>query len=366
MPNLPDAPNPASNDQPISLLEIAIALLRHWRMVIVLPLLLAAAAGLWSITRERTYVATASLIQKGSDSRSPGGAAVIAQQLGVNLGGAQATESPMFFMDLLRSKALLRKTVEATYEINSPTGPWRGTLIQYWNVPADGSVPTWLRAADQLRDAVKPVVNRETGILTFTVTATHPKLSEQIAAKLLELLNDFNLEVRQGRALDEGRFIGGRVSEAEKKLIAAELALRDFLRSNRQYQSSPELVLEHDRLERTVMMRQEVFTSALRSQEQASIDAIRDTPLFTVIDPPTDSAMPQSRGTITKAISGFVIGLLLSLLVAVAREVMKRRHVSSNPDSQEIRALFGQVLSDLRRPSRWFRSAQASTAASGD
>jgi uncharacterized protein involved in exopolysaccharide biosynthesis len=364
MPNLPDAPNAGSSDDAVSVLEIGAAMLRHWRMVLLLPLTLAIAAGIWSVTRERTYVATASLIQKGGDSRAGGGAAALAQQFGVSIGGTQSNESPMFFMDLLRSKALLRKTVEATYDIKGETGPWRGTLIQYWHVEADGTVPAWLSATGRLRDAVQPVVNRETGVLTFTVSTTNPELSEQVAGKLLELLNDFNLEVRQGRALDEGRFIGGRASEAEKKLVAAEVALRDFLRSNRQYQSSPELVLEHDRLERTVMMRQEVYTSALRSQEQASIDAVRDTPLFTVIDPPAGSSMPMSRGTVTKAMSGFVVGLLLSLLLAVTQDLMKRRKVSANPQSEEIRRLVRQLRADLLRPSRWFGRRQGSAESS--
>jgi uncharacterized protein involved in exopolysaccharide biosynthesis len=355
----------APTDDAVSLVEVGVAMLRHWRLVLVLPVVLAIMAGAWSLTRERQYVVTASLIQKGGDARVPGGAAVIAQQFGVNLGGDRSNESPMFFMDLLKSMALLRKAVESTYQISTPSGPWSGTLIQYWKVEPQGSVPAWLRAVDRLRDRVTPSVNRETGVVLFSVEANHPELTEQIAIKLLELLNDFNLEVRQGRALDEGRFIAGRVTEAERALAASEIALRDFLRGNRTYQSSPELVLEHDRLQRTVMMRQEVYTSALRSQEQARIDAIRDTPLFTVIDRPNDAAVPLSRGTITKAISAFIVGLLMALVLAVISEFAKRRRASS-PERDELRRLFQQVLSDVRRPSRWMRRVSAPSAASGD
>jgi capsular polysaccharide biosynthesis protein len=334
-------------------------------MIIILPVTLAVLAGVWSVTRDRQYVVNASLIQKGADTRVGGSAAALAQQFGMNLGGDRPSESPMFYMDLLRSNALLRKAVEATYEVPRETGPWRGTLIEYWNVQPDGAVPAWLGAVDRLRDGVSPAVNRETGVLVFSVKANHPQLAEQIANKLLDALNEFILEVRQGRALDEGRFISSQVADAEKKVLAAEDALEAFLRSNRQYQNAPELMLRHDRLQRTVLMRQEVYTSALRSQEQARIDAIRNTPLFTVIDRPNDSAIPQSRGTIIRTLSAFIIGLLLSLVIAVVREFAKRRGVD-NPGRDELRRLFNEVLGDVRRPSRWMRRVTAPGAASGD
>ena len=68
----------------------------------------------------------------------------------------------------------------------------------------------------------------------------------------------------------------------------AERAREDFLRQNRGFGNSPELMSEHDRLQRQVAMRQEVYTSLLRSQEQARIDAVRDTPLLAFIDTPSE------------------------------------------------------------------------------
>jgi capsular polysaccharide biosynthesis protein len=72
------------------------------------------------------------------------------------------------------------------------------------------SRPGW-RAVDRLREAISTsAVDRETGVVRLTVSATHPALSEQIAQRLLELLNEFNTEARQSRAQEEGRFIGAR------------------------------------------------------------------------------------------------------------------------------------------------------------
>lgn len=365
MPGLKDSPD-VGRDDAVSVLEVAVASLRHWRMIIVLPVTLALIAGSWAYTRERQYVATASLVPTGGDARGGGGAAALAQQFGLNISGDRSGGSPMFIMDLLKSRALLRQAVEATYVIPREGGPWRGNLIQYWGIQPQGPAPAWLRAVDQLRHAVNAAVNRETGMVVFSVAADHQELSEQIASKLLVILNEVDLKIRQGRALEEGRFIRGLVAEAEQELVRAEIAQRDFLRRNRQYHSAPELVLEHERLQRSVLMRQEIYTAVRRSQEQARADAIRDTPLFAVIDRPEDSAVPQGRGTIAKAVSGFVVGFLLALLIAVVREFMNRKRPLNSPEGDEFRRLLGQVRRDIRRPTRWVKSGSGTTAASSD
>jgi uncharacterized protein involved in exopolysaccharide biosynthesis len=110
----------------------------------------------------------------------------------------------------------------------------------------------------------------------------------------VELLNEFNLETRQSQALEEGRFVSARMAEAQEELREAEEALKTFLQQNRQFRNSPELVFEHDRLQRQVAMRQEIFTSLAQSHEQSRIDAVRDTPVITVIA--SRSARRSPRG----------------------------------------------------------------------
>jgi len=343
-----------AQDDAISLVEIASPILRHWRLVVILPTLFAFSAGVWSYTRDRQFVASASVIQRGTEGKVTGGVATLAQQFDVNLGGDRSLESPQFFADLLKSKMLLRKTVEAEYQITDPDGkPWKGTLIQFWRLSASNGIPAWISAAARLRGAMTSTVNRETGVLQLTVAADHPLLAEQIANKLLEGLDEFNLGARQGRAQDEGRFIGSRVTAAQTELLNAEVALLDFLRRNRQFENAPELVLERDRLQRRVSMRQEVYTWALQSLEQTRIDAIRDTPLFAVIDHPNGTAVPRSRGTISKALIGFVIGLLLAFLIALVRDSSRRRKAGADPQYREFQALLHETLHELRNPARW-------------
>lgn len=353
------------DDDEISLVEIANTILRNWRVVAILPAILALVVGAWSLTRDRTYAASASFMPQAAEARGAGGAAALAQQFGVNLGTERPGQSPQFYVDLLRSRTLLRQAVEAEYEFPVDDGrTWRGTLVQYWELDErSGPLPPWRHAMESLRDAISTSVNRETGVVRLAVSSGHPVLSERIADKLLELLNEFNLEVRQSRAQDEGRFISGRMTDAQAELSAAEAELQDFLRRNREFRNSPELVFEHDRLQRQVLMRQEVYTSLLRSREQARIDAVRDIPLFTVIDHPTGTAEPEPRGTVMRAILAFMVGLMLAVFVAFVTEFARRRREREDPDYREFQGLAREVWNDLRQPARWLRRGKKPVAA---
>jgi uncharacterized protein involved in exopolysaccharide biosynthesis len=352
-----DAPA-ASDKGEISLVEIASTMLRNWRLIVVLPVLLALAAGVWSFARDRTYAASASFVPQAAEGRSAGAAAALAQQFGVNLGTERPGQSPQFYVDLLlRSSTLLRQAVEAEYHLPGGQGQeWTGTLVQYWKFDAAGGrLPPWRLATEKLSEALSVSVSQVTGVVQLSVEADHPLLAERIAERLLQLLNAFNLEVRQSRAQEEGRFIGEALAEAQTELLTAEGLLQEFLRQNRQFVNSPELMFEHDRLQREVVMRQEVYTSLLRSQEQAKIDAVRDTPLFTVIDHPAGTAEPQGRGILMRALLAFVLGLIVAVFIAFVTEFARRSRQQDDPRYREFQGLARQAWSDARRPGKWLR-----------
>jgi uncharacterized protein involved in exopolysaccharide biosynthesis len=354
----------ASDDEEITLVEIANTVLRHWRLVVAIPVLFALGVSLWTLVEDRTYVASAWLLPQTTDSRLTPGAAALAQQLGVNVGAERAGQSPQFYVDLLSSRAVLQKAVEAEYEIREPDGTSRrGNLIDFFETTerAGQSSPV-KKAMDELADNITTSITRESGLIRVRVNAEHPGLAEQIAGRLLDILHAVNLEVRRSRALEEGRFIGERVADARSELDAAEASLQAFLRQNRDFSHSPDLRFEHDRLQRQVVMRQEVYTALLRSQEQARIDGVRDTPAFAVIDHPEGSAEPLRRGLAVRIVIALMLGLMVSVFAAFIRESNRRRRETGDPQFMEFRGLAQQAWEDLRHPGRWVRSEKKSVA----
>ena len=354
-----------SNPDEISLIEILTGVLRNWRALLLLPILFAIGAGALSLSRKRSYVATASFMPQSADTRNVGGAAALAQQFGINLAADRAGHSSEFYEDLLKSGTILRRAVESKYAV--PSGSSQGqpvNLVQYWKVKDQTSaLPAWRLAVERLRRTMGTSVVRETGVIEVTVSADHPLLAEQITQRLLDLLNEYNLEMRQARAREEVRFVSGRLTEVQGELTAAENSLETFLSRNRNYSNSPELTFEHDRLERQVEMRQEVYTSLLRAQEQARIDGVRDTPLLTVVDPPAGTAKPVARRTVLRTLIGFMLGFVLAVGVAAVREAARHARQNNDPRYREFEDTVRGLWSDLRHPRRWLRNGAGRVAA---
>lgn len=369
MDEVPSVPSAApSSEGETSLIEIVNGILRGWRTVLALPLAFALVAGTMSLNRTRSFSATASFLPQTTETRGMGGAAALAQQFGVSLGPERAGQSPQFYEGLLRTTTILRRAVESEYRVPSDSGQsWTGTLLQYWRMHEDSDpTPPWRRGVGRLRGAIATSVRRETGVVELRVSADKPLLAEQVAARLLELLNDYNLEVRQARARDETRFITERLMEAHGALRAAEDGLEGFLRRNRNFRSSPELTCEHDRLQRQVLARQEVYIALLRAQEQARIDGMRDTPVIQIIDSPTGSGQPQSRKVVLRTLIAFLAGLLLAVGLATAREVARRGRSSKDPYYREFEDLVRRAWSDLRHPRQWLGKGVRRPAAGKD
>jgi len=337
----------------ISLVEVISALIRRWKTVVMLPLALALIFGINALSTPRSFVAKTTFVSQTGESRGLGGAAALAQQFGVSFGNDRPGQSPQFYEDLLRTRTILRRAVESKYEIPRPMGqPVSQSLIDYWDFRQldESYTPLWRKAADRLRSAIGTTVRRETGVIEMTVTVADAEVAEQVASRLLELLNEYNMEVRQVRARQEGRFLSGRASEVLRELGVAENALENFLRRNRDFRVSPELTFEHDRLQRIVLAQQGVYASLLTAQEQARMDGMRDTPVLQIIDSPVGSAQPASRKVALRTVIGFMFGVIIAVFIAMVGDFVRSSRQGRDPRYEELEALVRGVWTDLRRP----------------
>lgn len=339
----------------VTLIGLVNTILRHRRMVVLMAIAFAVLAVAWSLTSSRTFAATASFIPQDTQV-SGGGAAALARQLGIQVGTTRP-QSPAFYADVVRSTHLLRGVIESEYEVPGEDGRTeRGTLVELFEVQGSELKPAWQKAVDRLRENMSVGVGSETGIVSVRVSTFSPALSEQIVARILEALHEFNLSTRRTQAVDQARFVSERVEEATTALDSAERALKDFLEHNRNFENSPELRFEHDRLQRQVAMRQELYISLLQSLEEAQIEAARDLAAVTIIDEPEDSARPQGRGTVLRGILGLLFGGFLGAGLAYTREALQPERPTSVSDVQELRHLVRETWADIRRPQRILRS----------
>ena len=339
---------PGVPDDEISLWEVLAVLLRR-RMVIVLStLVVGALAVAFAFLRAPSFTTAASFRPQGSEA-SQSQLMALASQFGVAVGGGDEL-SPAFYAELLTSREILLTTAESDYLVDGASVRL-ADLLEIEENTEDlrlKEVITWLRES-----ALSVQTGRETGIVTMEVTTDWPDLSLQIAERLLAEVSRFNMETRQSQAASERAFIEDRVENARTDLQAAENELQQFLQANRQFENSPELQFQYERLQRNVSLRQQVYTTLVQSFEQARIAEVRDTPVLTVLQPPFMPPGPDERRAKLFLALGLVLGGMGGMVLAFVVEAFSRPG-GGDPAREDFQQTLDAFLSSigLRRGAR--------------
>jgi uncharacterized protein involved in exopolysaccharide biosynthesis len=294
-----------------------------------------------------------SFMPQASDASRLAGLGGLAAQIGVNIPAGDPGQSPDFYADLIQSQEVLGSLVDSTYRFRALSGvPGAGNLVSL--LKADGDTPEQRRedAIRKLSRRLSVSRNLRTGLIQVRVKTPAPELSREICQRVLDLVNDFNLRQRQARGAAERQFAEERLRTIASELRTAEESLADFEGRNRVFRGSPELSTEHDRLMRAVSMRQQVFTSFSQLYEQARIDALRNTPLITVVDHPRVPARPDSRKGLLKLLLTVVAGGIIALLIAFSRDMTSPQRASSPAGYAQYEELRRAAAADLRHPLR--------------
>ena len=277
-----------------------------------LPIVLSGLLGVTlALVIPRQYPASASFLADGESGRLPLGGALagLASQFGVS---SSKSDSPLFYAELLTNRMILLNLLTKQYPasvVHAAEPRSLADVLRVKKVATPAGREAGLRVLGQ-RIAAR--VNPRTAVVDFTVEAETPELAVAIAEDLLVAVDSFNILSRQTRAAAQRKFFAGRVDETAADVRAAEDDLRRFLLSNRVYQSSPSLQLEQDRLLRNVVLRQTLYTALRQQLDQASLDAVRNTPTIVVLVGPlliAKASFPKRRLIVA-------IFLMLGMLVA--------------------------------------------------
>jgi uncharacterized protein involved in exopolysaccharide biosynthesis len=342
----------------ISILDLVAALLRQRWTVVSFAIIIPSLFLLVTLVRPRKWTAVASFMPQASNQVTSSGLRSLAGEFGLDIGGPEAGQSPQFYAQLVSSREVLGKVEEEAFQMAPKTGGANGvrvakTLADILNVPGDDAavrreaVIRWLQ-----KEAVSVSTVQETGVVQVSVITRWPTLSAQIAQKILHYVNEFNLETRKSQASAERQFVEERMDSARIQLRTAEDTLLAFLQGNRDFQNSPELAFMHDRLERRVAMRQDLYTSLAQSYEQARIAEVRNTPLITVVQPPAEPLRPDQLHLALKVLLGLVLGIFVGIGAAFVREYLQRERKEEPSRVEEVSDLWKDTRGDLRRLGR--------------
>jgi uncharacterized protein involved in exopolysaccharide biosynthesis len=297
-------------------------------LVVGLPMLFSLVALGIAIPRPRFYEARAAFIasEPQSMSGSIGALSSVASQLGMPalsaVASSSASGSAQFYGDLLNSTAIARNVITTTYDAGAPGDyggrPFRGNLLEYFKTKGKTQADREVAAMRQLARSVLVVtVDRPTGIVRLRVKTKNRQLSALVARRLLDLVNDFNLRRRQTQAGAEREFTLKRAQASLDSLRVAEAALADFRATKIDFSRSPRIATREAELQRRVSLAQQIYTTVAQRYELANIEAVRNTPVVTVIDSPEGLVEARPRHTVAIILGAFFIGFLLAAAAAL-------------------------------------------------
>jgi uncharacterized protein involved in exopolysaccharide biosynthesis len=347
--NVPSRRTQTREENELRLLPVLNALLRRWRMVVLAALLGGVVLGGRALLN-REFVASAVFLTN-RPSVPAGGLSGIAAEFGVNLSGTMGTESPAFYARLLRSRQLLRSVLTTTFTFQPyPDGTDEttvGTLLELLGATGETEHQLMLDAVRRLDARLGVATDGGTGLVTLRVRMPWRLLSEQVAARLVGLVNEFNLETRQSQARQEREFVEARLESARAELEQAENELQEFHSENREIRPLSRLAVEAARLQRRVDVLQQVALTLAEAYEQVRIEEVRNTPAITVVDTPHGSGRRQG-GVVVGALLGAMLGAAVALAWIAFSEMLGKEQVSHPGDVEEFRRLRKRFLPWLR------------------
>jgi len=338
-----------------SLIELVNTILKYRRLLILTPLIVLILVVGYTFIRPRKYSTSPAFLPQSS-SHQGSLTSSLAAQFGLSISTSELGQSPQFYANLITSRQILKELTRGVYSFKDGDKIEQSTLSKLLRIEEGTEELTREKAILILEELISVTIERETGLVTFTVETKWPEVSAELAQNILEQVNQFNLETRQTQASAERVFIEGRLSEVEAELRASEDSLQDFLQKNRQWQGSHELEFIHDRLIREVAMRQQVFTTLNQAYEQARIDEVRDTPVITIVESPEVPVLPDRRRLLLKGILALMVGIMLGIFGAFGREFMIRGHKQEANNFAEFEKLKQETWQDIKNPWRLLRS----------
>ncbi len=334
--------------QALSPAQVLTIILRYRRPLVAWPGALFVLTVLLTLAGQRTYTSTVSFTPVPSLA-SAGQLSGIAAQIGVALPGQAPEDSPLFYGDLVRTNGFLRALAMTEYSVTDGDSSRSGNIIQLYELEKRTPELSLFEAIKLLREELLSVSpDRQTGIVTLRVKADWPELSDSMARRALELINAHNQSSRRGNATATRDFLTTRLDSAEAVLLSAEDALERFLRRNRDFRSDPTLAFEHERLNREVGLRRDVYSTLVQAREQARLEAVRNTPSITLVEPPSRPLRPDRRFLIFKSLFALLFGTLLAVGYMLAREIM-RNNPASEEDAEALQNAWRSTLSDVAR-----------------
>ena len=243
-PQPPTIPSPyppysyVEEEDSISLREIINILLKHWKMLIIIPTITCLIAIIHvQFVAQPVYVATAKIVPSAGGS-STSNMRGLAAQFGISVpGGEEASiTSSWVYPEIIQSRTLARAMLKRNFDTEKfgEDQPLLKILTYSEEEPMFGPDTLEKNAVNALLGMINVSKDLKSSILTLEVSASEPQFAADIATAVIEELDRHQQKFKSTRVSEKRQFIEGRIEEVQVDLEKAEDALKQFRYRNRQ------------------------------------------------------------------------------------------------------------------------------------
>ncbi len=196
-----------------------------------------------------------------------------------------------------------------------------------------------------LEQLLTVTTNKETGTITVSVAHRDSALARMIAARTVDSASQIFVRTSRAQAQQLRIAQEARVEMTRQQLARAEEQLREFNFSNRATPAFSQASVERARLQRNIMMAEQIYTQAATDQETAFARELEATPTVVVHDPLPDVLSKVRKRVVMKTMIAMLVSLFVACAWVVIVELYRRR--LANHDNESAR--FREAVASLPR-----------------
>jgi uncharacterized protein involved in exopolysaccharide biosynthesis len=277
----------------------------------------------------------------------------LATQLGA-ASGADPSESPNFYVELIRSRELVTRLLQSRFRDPRGASPVDSArLIDILRLRGSDPQRRLEKGIKKMSKAMDGSFDILTSMVFLDVRARWPELSSAIANRTIELVSTFNSEQRVSRVRSKRIFLETRVAKARADMDAAENRLRQFNEQNRSWRAAPGLVFEEQHLQREMDRTADLYLGLQRQYENTLLDEVNDAARITVVDAgvtPRKALWPDyAILAVAVPFAGLFLGFMVAGAAAVYADWRGRNPRSSSYLSSTLRSVKGEIRNAFKR-----------------
>ena len=314
-------------EEDIDLKELASSIikrtLKHRVLAIAVFILVVGMALAVALLSTPFYKTSAKIIYQASGNSQISGLSALAALAGVST--SKSDDPSAYLSDIIQSTNMMETVLAEKWMVSKalPDTLTPVDLQTLWKIEPDTTKEDWqTRLEYRMLDILKKrkyivfLQDKKSGVITLTTEFEDPLVSFDVNNFVFKQLNDILINKMHFKASENRKFTEERLVEVKENLKEAEENLRRFRQRNR-LREDPAEELEDARLQRNVLMNQEIMIQLQKQYEIAKIEEARDMPVLDVIDKPMkpiDKSKPKRKLIV---LAGGMAAVFFAILAAV-------------------------------------------------